>query len=515
MSEPPRTQNEIQTINNWMMLPCADGSASSGGVAFGDWILRHGGDDSLSLAEDGVARVGILGFCIDADTGAGRDECAKRLLVADDGEFHRRLVRLSGCYVVLRQVPGGGLRIYGDATHTMPVYYAKSRDGHVVAGAYEKAVAEIVGAGESRLFRAMYGGEYATDSVSAGDVTLYEGVRCLLPNHFLDMRTGAPARYFPFETLEPVTTDAEVDAIVDRTIARAKTVFKAIAARYGVAVPLTAGYDSRTVAAIARSALAEMGPEASSNRLKFYTFRLKGMAGDEFDIKVSREIASRLGLDYSLYLAEEPDEGLCDHLMRFLGDTRKWDGTFEAVYRRELGGRCKLNGSLADQIGKASIGYDLPDWTASSLYLMTKHRNVSWRTYPLIRKWRREAAHGARGYAIYDLWSWELCLGRWSSDAFSLTSAAGIREINVFNCTAVLADWCRLSRKARTAKVLHMRILGKLAPEMLGFPFNPNKRTLDFLRGIRPVLWLGAWIKFWRARFGKRVNRVQWKRHVA
>lgn len=513
MAEFSRTQNKIQPINNWKILPCADKCASSGGVAFGDWILEHG-DDSLSLAEDGGLRIGILGFCVDADTGAWRDECARRLLVADDGEFHRRLVRLSGCYVVLRQAPGGGLRIYGDATHTMPVYYAMSLDGRVVAGAYEKAVAEIVGAGESRLFREMYGGEYATDSVSVGDVTLYEGVRCLLPNHFLDMRTGASARYFPFETLEPATTDAEVDAIVDRTIARAKTAFKAIATRYGVAVPLTAGYDSRTVAAIARSALAEMGPGASSD-FKFYTFRLKGMVGDEFDIRVSREIASRLGLDYSLYLAEEPDEELRGHLGRLLGDTRKWDGTFETVYRRELGGRCKLNGSLADQIGKASIGYDLPDWTSSSLYLMTKHRNVSWRTYPLIRKWRREAARGAMGYTIYDLWSWELCLGRWSSDAFSLTSAAGIREINIFNCTAMLADWCRLPRKARVAKVLHMRILEKLAPEMLEFPFNPDKKALDFLRGIRPVLWLGAWIKFWRARFGKRVNRVQWKRFPA
>ena len=83
------------------------------------------------------------------------------------------------------------------------------------------------------------------------------------------------------------------------------------------------------------------------------TFRLKGMVGDEFDIRVSREIASRLGLDYTLYLAEEPDEELRGHLGRLLGDTRKWDGTFETVYRRELGGRCKLNGSLADQIGKA------------------------------------------------------------------------------------------------------------------------------------------------------------------
>ena len=54
-----------------------------------------------------------------------------------------------------------------------------------------------------------------------------------------------------------------------------------------------------------------------------------------------------------------------------------------------------------------------------------------------------------------------------------------------------------------------------VAPEMLEFPFNPDKKTLDFLRGIRPMLWLGAWIKFWRARFGKRVNRVQWKRSPA
>lgn len=506
-----RGHEVIRRINNWMTLP---GGHAPESTPFGAWSLWHGDDGALSTAEDGGLRIGILGFCVDADTGAGREECSKKLLVADDAEFHRQLARLSGCYVVLRQTPDGGLRIYGDATHTMPVYYAMSRDGRVVAGAYEKAIAEVVGAGESRLFREMYGGEYATDSVSAGDVTLYDGVRCLLPNHFLDMRTGSPTRYFPLEALKPAATDAEIDAVVDRTIARAKTALKAIASEHALAIPLTAGYDSRVVAALARSALAETGPGTLSS-LKFYTFRLKGMAGDEFDISIAREIASKLSLDYDLYFAEEPSEGLRDHLKGVLGDTRKWDGTFEAVYRRELGGRCKLNGSLADQIGKASIGYGLPDWTSSSLYLMTKHRNVSWRTYPLIRKWRREAARGARGYAIYDLWSWELCLGRWSSDAFSLTSAAGIREINIFNCTAMLADWCRLPRNVRAAKVLHMRILKKLAPEMLEFPFNPDKKTLDFLRGIRPMLWLGAWIKFWRARFGKRVNHVQWKRSPA
>lgn len=172
----------------------------------------------------------------------------------------------------------------------------------------------------------------------------------------------------------------------------------------------------------------------------------------------------------------------------------------------------RLNGSLADQIGKASIGYSLPDWTASALYLMTKHRNVSWRTYPIIRAWRREAKSGARGYPIYDLWSWELCLGRWSSDDFSTHGTAGLREVNVFNCADILNDWCRIPRKIRVTKILHRRIMEKLAPEMLAYPFNPHKKAQDFFRDIRLTLYFGAWAKFARALFGKRKNRVEWKR---
>lgn len=498
---------QTEIVNGWW-LAAARCEEYARAVPFAGDVLSFTEPTAVAAASGSNGEVVVLGFCVDSEGDIQKAEVARWLADRTADEFPRAVARLGGCFVVFRAGKDGIRSIWGDATHTVPIYYAKDADGRTVAGSHEKAIADMLGLPESPSFRKMYGGEYATDSVTVGDVTLYEGVRCLLPNHHLDLDAGTPVRHFPFEDLALYRTDGEIEAAIDRTIRRACEILRIAAAGTPIAVPLTAGFDSRTVAALVKNTPMPTPPV-------YFTFLLKGMRRDDFDLKVAKEVAAGLGLDYRVCEAEEPPEALREHFEKTFGETRKWDGTFEHIYLKNFPGRLRLNGSLADQIGKASIGYSLPDWTASALYLMTKHRNVSWRTYPLIRAWRREAKAGARGYPIYDLWSWELCLGRWSSDDFSTHGTAGLREVNVFNCANILNDWCKIPRKIRVTKILHRRIMEKLAPEMLAYPFNPHKKALDFFRDIRLTLYFGAWAKFVRAIFGKRKNRVEWKVPVA
>lgn len=74
-----------------------------------------------------------------------------------------------------------------------------------------------------------------------GDSTQYKGVKCLLPNHYLDLNTLTTHRY-GIDALETVATGKECAEILTANI-------RAAAQRFDLALPLTAGWDSRTILA--------------------------------------------------------------------------------------------------------------------------------------------------------------------------------------------------------------------------------------------------------------------------
>jgi len=120
-----------------------------------------------------------------------------------------------------------------------------------------------------------------------GDTTRYRGVRCLLPNHYLNLRTRTPTRY---GLSQPIGRSSLQVAAEDGMRDLANLV-RAVAARSPLALPLTAGWDSRAI--LAACCRAKVRPHA-------YTLRFAGYGDSHQDIAISRKLLSRLGLPHQI-----------------------------------------------------------------------------------------------------------------------------------------------------------------------------------------------------------------------
>lgn len=76
----------------------------------------------------------------------------------------------------------------------------------------------------------------------------FRGIKHLVPNHWLDLKTGRSHRYWPLAPLEILTPEAAID----RLGTLMSGMIRAAASRFELAFSLTAGLDSRLVLAAAR-----------------------------------------------------------------------------------------------------------------------------------------------------------------------------------------------------------------------------------------------------------------------
>lgn len=107
------------------------------------------------------------------------------------------------------------------------------------------------------------------------------GVTRLLPNHFLDLTTWQQVRYWPTATL---TSSGAADNLVTSIAQRLRGTLSAVAARWPIHLPLTAGKDSRVLLAAAREVISRGRCFVmSSGRI-------------DKDVAMARKVARRAGI---------------------------------------------------------------------------------------------------------------------------------------------------------------------------------------------------------------------------
>jgi hypothetical protein len=116
------------------------------------------------------------------------------------------------------------------------------------------------------------------------DTSPYRQVKHLLPNHFLDLRTGDCRRFWPNQPLPRMTTAAAVQ----HAAAILKGVLASAANRFDLAQLISAGWDSRLLLAASKDV---------SQRVQYFTYaRYAGSA----DVTLTPRLLSRLGLEHHL-----------------------------------------------------------------------------------------------------------------------------------------------------------------------------------------------------------------------
>lgn len=480
-------------VNCWLLSREQDGRFAKHFQVAG-YVLNATVGTEVVQTQRGIT---IVGFCVDSHGEIALDEIPEYLSVSDLSSFIARLVRMAGSYVIFRET-AEGLQVFGDATHFMSVFYGSNSYDERCCAAYEFLVAEALKLPRRTEADEIIRNDYDIHRILVGDLTVYESVFCLLPNHYLDFSRQASRRYFPRVGLKKVRSRAEAESIIDATLQMAKVIMREYGSRYDLLFPLTSGYDSRLIVAIACSVL-------PVEKIECYTSLLAHLDEKSPDVSIPRQIVAGVGLRHHEIRYMAAPEEQKEFLKRTLGDSRQWDGDYEWTMKKLFPGKAAFNGQLVGQIGKSSVGNNIPEWMATSNFLLTKQRNTSSFARTEMYEWFKVTRPAAHGYSMFDLWGWEFRCGRWNANSISSCAANGLMRINCFNCTEMLAEWCRIPRAWRFRKFVHVGMLKRLDGRFLKYPFNPHEKWSGKVKSNPIAFWLGSWGKYWLA--GLRLSR--------
>jgi len=263
-------------------------SPAQGAVAVGDFCVETGpGIGCYELSDHSGRNMGVLiGFPIDLTQNCmvERDHTLAFDHTGDHDLFAEQLIEtLAGRYLFV-SAGQDGVRIYPDSTAMVPCVY--------------DPVAQVAGcSADSLLSDAEYDARFLHDLSQTldlenfgwfpGGLTAHQGIERLLPNHCLDLNTWTAHRFWPRTELQTAPDPAENVAEIIDLVQRQIRIVQDSGRR--VALPLTAGRDTRMLLACARPMKDDID-----------VVTVAGADSHAMDTIMSAKIAGGVGLNHRL-----------------------------------------------------------------------------------------------------------------------------------------------------------------------------------------------------------------------
>jgi hypothetical protein len=423
------------------------------------WQIARHADLPAAFASAGDRELLCLGELLDPhNPRRSNAEVLQSLLKVthDFAQFEAASAGLAGRWIVVARL-GGMLRLYPDATGLKSVFYLREASGRVWAASQPGIFVEALGIQQDEEIRAKFAAHSQSATSWPCEVTPYVGVRQLLPNHYLDLHTGTAHRFWPTAAIQPRSLDdaaAEIAQLLHGAIA-------AIVARGTAALPLTAGYDSRTLFAC-----------AGELRASIPLFRVQGHHLPWYDTAIPRKLVRQYGLAIREIKPRRYDQESWQIMQRNISHLW-WDpGDYMVRTFATLNVKYILLGLLSE-IGRCFYyrdGQHPQEVTGRSLAATAFYRD-----HPLaIEAFERWLAGVPRhaAPAVLDLLYWEHRAGNWAS-MMATAYDAFVEPAAPYNCRALLTTMLGVDLAHRREPYeLHRRICAVAAPETLRYPFN-------------------------------------------
>lgn len=215
-------------------------------------LTAHPDLDVCRVAKDSKA-ITLLGYILDPARPSANNldivtDLLAQLHTVDD--FFEHTARLGGRWVL---IVNDGVRTIGfaDAVGLRQVAYTVgSPPGPLWCASQPGLLAEVVDLPmdiEAVAF-------LQTGAWPPGDTTPYAGIKALLPNHYLDLGTGRPYRYWPNADLSPMP----LREAIRKSSEILRGLMEGVQHRSDLMLALTSGWDSRLMLAASRSMTREI-----------------------------------------------------------------------------------------------------------------------------------------------------------------------------------------------------------------------------------------------------------------
>jgi hypothetical protein len=301
-----------------------------------------------------------------------------------------------------------------------------------------------------------------------GDTTQYKEISHLLPNHYLNLKTGACVRYWPNENLDHLTLEEGVE----KTSGILTGLIKSAAHRFELALAITAGWDTRLILAASREI---------SHQLYFFTLFTKNRS----DATIPSGLLSKLGLSHTVikYPARMDDE-FSDIYNRNVTSAHNSTGNMvQGIYTTNLQGRVCVTGNAAEI---TRVRFRVPNGRQVTPKTLTRFMSFQ---YPddlekisyVTRAWEKWLSKLGDTHNIHplDLFYWE----HWAGN-FAAMGQAGWdisqETFTPYNCRRLLMYMLSVDERYRDhdEPILYKALIQKLWPEVLSEPVNPRLVTI-------------------------------------
>lgn len=299
-----------------------------------------------------------------------------------------------------------------------------------------------------------------------GFESIYNGVFKLQPNHYLDVDSFCIQRYWPTEIIKPKKTK-EVASEVASSI---KKILERINQKYSMTIAITAGYDSRVMAAATS--------DFDKNKIKYFINKKDSMPLDDIDIKIGKKIADKLNVEYSINQISS-DINLIPNSFADLyksSDFYSTDRLLSTVYFYHQNYQESINICGVGEIGRTRFGVELFPVSAKFLAYKYGYVNSEFATN-MCETWLSTSRDicNIKDINILTLFYWEMDLGNWGAMG-NAESDISIEELNPFNCHYIFEMMMSISVRDSNYQenILFNEIISKLNPELLEDPINPR-----------------------------------------
>lgn len=475
----------VERLAHWQQLTVA-----------GQLKLTAHPDLACTQVADAGRELTLIGHMLDPDAPDATNAAILRALLrefTDRDELIRATHRLGGRWLLIA-AHGGEAFLFHDPMGLRQAFYTDPAEtgsfwvvsqagiaGEVLALAPDPLALDYM---DTQTFRR------TSESRFPAAASTFRGLRHLLPNHWLDLRTGASRRYWPSQPLPALGGDEAAD----RLLALLAGQIRAAAVRFDMALSLTAGIDSRLVLAAARDVAA---------RLSIVTLRQGKMPDHHADIEVPSRLLARLGLPHEVIRAAATmtPEFSAEFKRNVYLAHDLYGHDAEAILRHFNRAKAVLTGSGAE-IGRCPFRAKLPH----ADHVRFTPQTLAWleygSTHPFLvhhfRDWLAEA--GRQNHVkLLDLFEWEQDYGNWLAMT-QLEFDIAWREIfTPYNCRALLTTMLGVDERLRRAPdyLLFRRAIAKAWPQLLSEPINPHARRGRLALRIAD---LKAIVRYWQFR---------------
>lgn len=417
----------------------------------------------------------LLGFILDP----ARPESGDDAILADLIEglstcdcFFEKTFSLGGRWVLIVD-DGSDLSLFNDAVGLRQVFYAdRDRTGEFWCASQPEPIAGMLGLsmdGDAIDFVDSFAFRVNPEFRWPGEATMYRKIRHMLPNHYLDLKTGRCLRYWPRGPLP----DLDVDEAREKAGRLLRGLMLAASHRFSLALSVTAGLDSRLVLAASREVC---------DSLTFMTVREISMADSHADIATPAELTAQLGLGYDVVRSSLilDDDFISVFKKNVSVPHYVYAPDAQAILKRYGRNKVAVTGSTSE-VSRSSFRGLLgrPKYATVTVEDFSQLQQMGRHPFAMTNYEQWLSGIGeSYNVDVLNLFEWELDDGNWLAMCQLEFDIAWKDIFTPFNCRELITTLLGVDDQHMRAPAyeLYKGLISDLWPDVLAVPVNPHKQ---------------------------------------